>query len=609
MVASGLTYAAEPENPIRDLARTCARFVFFTGKGGVGKTSVACATAVRLADAGKTVLLISTDPASNLDEVLGVHLAGQPRPVPGVPRLYALNLDPTEEAVAYRKRVVDPYRGVLPDAAVASMEEQLSGACTTEIAAFDRFTAFLADSGATDGFDHVVFDTAPTGHTLRLLALPAAWTGFIATNTTGTSCVGPLQGLKSQQERYARAVQVLGDPGETTLVLVTRPEVSSLLEAERTRKELAALGVRSQRLVVNGVFAAAPDADPVARAIADRGSAAVARMPGGLRELERTEVPLRPENIVGVPALRALGTTAGPAAGAARDSGTASPLLPPLETIVDELATTGRGVIMTMGKGGVGKTTLAAAIALDLARRGFPVYLTTTDPAAHIVNALCEPADGVTIGRIDPARETRLYREYVMSTAGTTLDADARALLEEDLRSPCTEEIAVFRAFARTVAAGRDGFVVLDTAPTGHTLLLLDASEAYHREVLRNATQVPEEVRELLPRLRDPEFTKVLMVTLAEPTPVHEAEQLQKDLARAGIRPFGWIVNRSLAGTETSDPVLLARGAAERPFIHQVQRELATRAAIVPWVPEELTAPETLNRLMRPAGSAAAAGR
>ncbi len=596
-------------HPLDVLAESVARFVFFTGKGGVGKTSVACATAIRLADSGRTVLLISTDPASNLDEVLAVRLRGQPTPVPGVPCLYALNLDPVAEAEAYRQRVVGPYRGVLPDAAVASMEEQLSGACTTEIAAFDRFTAFLASQEATAGFDHVVFDTAPTGHTLRLLALPSAWTGFIATNTTGTSCVGPLQGLNSQQEAYARAVAVLGDPDETTLVLVTRPEASALLEAERTRGELAALGVRSQRLVVNGVFSTADGADATATALSQRGQAALAAMPPELGRLERTEVPLRPENIVGLRALRALGTTAPPLeAVQAADAGRA-PAVATLDTIVDELAASGRGVIMTMGKGGVGKTTLAAAIALELARRGFPVYLTTTDPAAHVVDALGTPAQGVTVGRIDPARETRLYREHVLATAAGGLEEDARALLEEDLRSPCTEEIAVFRAFARAVAAGRAGFVVLDTAPTGHTLLLLDASEAYHREVLRNAAEMPDEVRELLPRLRDPEYTRVLLVTLAEPTPVHEAEQLQNDLLRAGIQPFAWIVNRSLAGTDTRDPVLRARGAAEAPFIEQVERDLSTRAALVPWLPEDLSTPEHLLALVRPLRRAAAAGR
>ena len=590
------------------LAAAAPRFLFFTGKGGVGKTSVACALAVQLADAGRRVLLISTDPASNLDEVLGVRLAGEPTEVSGVVRLQALNLDPVAEAAAYRERVVSPYRGVLPDAAVASMEEQLSGACTTEIAAFDRFTAFLANEDATVGFDHVIFDTAPTGHTLRLLALPSAWTGFIATNTTGTSCIGPLQGLNSQQAAYARAVAVLGDPAITTIVLVARPETGALLEADRTRGELAALGIASQRLVVNGVFEAVDPADDTAVALMQRGAQALAAMPPGLRALERTDVPLRPENIVGTAALRALGTAA-PVTEVDGRTSLIKLSLPPLEALVDQLAEAGRGVIMTMGKGGVGKTTLAAAIASELARRGFPVYLTTTDPAAHVLDALPDKPDRITIGSIDPEAETRRYRDYVMETAGSLLDADARALLEEDLRSPCTEEIAVFRAFARTVAAGEDGFVVLDTAPTGHTVLLLDASEAYHRDVLRNATELPDEVRRLLPRLRDPEFTRVLIVTLAEPTPVHEAAQLQQDLERAGIHAFAWIINRSFADTATHDAVLRARGAAELPFIEEVQRDHATRLAIVPWVQIELASADGLDQVLGMAATGAAGGK
>jgi arsenite-transporting ATPase len=238
-----------------------------------------------------------------------------------------------------------------------------------------------------------------------------------------------------------------------------------------------------------------------------------------------------------------------------------------------------------MGKGGVGKTTIAAAIALELARRGLPVHLSTTDPAAHVVDALGDAAASLEVSRIDPEVEVAAYREQVIATAGRDLDPSALAMLEEDLRSPCTEEIAIFRAFARVVARAADGFVILDTAPTGHTLLLIDSSEAYHREVSRNATDTPPEVLELLPRLRDPEFTKVLIVTLAEATPVSEARRLQDDLGRAGIVPFAWVVNQSFAMAYSDDPVLRQRGAHETRHIESVKREHATRVASIPWVP------------------------
>ncbi len=587
---------------LTELVREPTPFLFFTGKGGVGKTSLACATAVALADAGKRVLLVSTDPASNLDEVLGANLGRTPTPVPGVARLAALNIDPEAAARAYRERLVSPYRGVLPEAALRSMEEQLSGSCTLEIAAFDEFTRLLGDPAATRDFDHVVFDTAPSGHTLRLLKLPGAWTGFIATNTTGTSCLGPLAGLQAQRRLYEGSVAALAEAARTILVLVSRPQLSALREADRTRGELAALGMNNQRLILNGVYHARQPHDPLARAMEARERRALDGKPPGLAALPTIEVPLAARNLVGVAALRALfrpdedrDGLAAPGVGSA---------LPPLETLAaltEDLARAGRGVVMTMGKGGVGKTTIAAAVAVDLAHRGFNVHLSTTDPAAHVAAVTHEPVPGLQVSRIDPAAETRAYVEQVMASAGRNLDAHGRALLEEDLRSPCTEEVAVFRAFARTVAGGTNGFVVLDTAPTGHTLLLLDATEAYHREVARNASNLPAEVRELLPRLRDREFTRILIVALPEPTPVHEAAALQTDLRRARIEPWAWVINQSLAGCDTTDPLLAARGRGEIPFIHEITGGLAHRTARVPWQPDEPVGPAGLRGLLNPA--------
>lgn len=583
---------------LHDLLREPARFLFFTGKGGVGKTSLASATAVASADAGQRVLLVSTDPASNLDEVLGEKLGSTPTAIPKVERLFALNIDPQAAARAYRERIVGPYRGVLPEAAVRSMEEQLSGACTLEIAAFDEFTRLLGDPAATAEFDRVIFDTAPTGHTLRLLQLPAAWTGFMNTNTTGTSCLGPLSGLTAQRELYASSLAALADGRRTTLVLVSRPQAAALQEAARTSGELAALNMRNQRLIVNGIFRAQVAGDAIASAFEGRVLKAMGAMPVDLAALPRVEVPLMAHNLVGIEALRALfgdnkpGLLAG-----ARPSDAALPSLESLSSLVDDLARSGHGVVMTMGKGGVGKTTIAAAIATELARRGFKVHLSTTDPAAHVAAVAGETVPGLRVSRIDPAAETRAYVEQVMSSAGKGLDEQGRALLEEDLRSPCTEEVAVFRAFARTVAEGKDSFVVLDTAPTGHTLLLLDATEAYHREVARNASDLPSEVRELLPRLRDQSFTRILIVTLPEPTPVHEAAELQADLQRAQIEPWAWVINQSFARAVTSEPVLQARGQGEWPFIKEVAHHLARRTILVAWQPEEPTGAARLTRL------------
>lgn len=582
-----------------ELLKNPTRILFFTGKGGVGKTSLACATAVGLADRGKNVLLVSTDPASNLDEVLGVVLGHHPTVVPTVSHLSAMNLDPQASAAEYRERMVGPYRALLPATAVASMEEQFSGSCTVEIAAFDEFSRLLGDASATAEFDHVIFDTAPTGHTLRLLTLPSAWSGFMQTNTTGTSCLGPLAGWQSQQQLYQETVRALGDAKRTTLVLVARPEVTALREASRTSGELAALGVRNQHLIVNGLFATIHRDDAVAIAMQRRAEDSLASMPADLASLPRTTVPLSAHGVLGVASLRAMAAGHEMAAQRSVTEQAAFALPPGLGSLIDDLAAPDHGVILAMGKGGVGKTTVAAAVAVALAQRGFSVHLSTTDPAAHIAAAVVGNAlPNLQVSRIDPRAETAKYTAEVMSSAGATLDEAGKALLAEDLRSPCTEEIAVFRAFAQAVSEGQNCFVVLDTAPTGHTILLLDSALAYHREVNRQASEMPDSVSHLLPRLRDRQFTRVLIVTLPEATPVHEAAQLQRDLRRAEIEPYAWVINQSLSPLAVSDPVLMSRQEHERKYICEVANEHAARTVLVSWQAEPPVGVAALQKLL-----------
>ncbi len=593
-----------PTADLPGFATAPTRFLFFTGKGGVGKTSLSTATAIALADRGLKVLLVSTDAASNLDEMLGVPLSNHPVPVTGVPGLAMLNIDPDDAAEAYRQRVLAQMETDASDAERQTVREQLSGACTTEIAAFDEFAALLAGEGdGTASYDHVVFDTAPTGHTLRLLSLPKAWTGFLAGNDRGASCLGPHSGLKMQEARFNAALRALGDPALTTVVLVTRPDPRPMREAARTSDELRQLGLCNQRLAINGVFHASRSDDPVARAIEVLGRKALDTLPDALAGLPRDEIPLRPFDTVGLPALRALfgAPPTGVPTPPQEAAGTATRLpAEPLHLLADELAAAGHGLIMVMGKGGVGKTTIAAALAVGLVQRGHSVHLTTTDPAAHVADTLNGGLPGLKVGRIDPKAETQAYIDKIMASRGKDLDEQGRALLLEDLQSPCTEEVAVFHAFSRVVNEARTAFVVLDTAPTGHSLLLMDATGAYHRQMTRQyeGSANAKHIITPLMRLQDPDTTRVLIVTLPEVTPVSQAAALQDDLRRARIEPWAWIINKSIAATGTTDPLLQARLAGEHRQAARIASGLARRTFVLPWLPEPPVGVEALGRLV-----------
>jgi arsenite-transporting ATPase len=581
------------------------RHLFFTGKGGVGKTSLSTAAALSLADAGKKVLLVSTDAASNLDEMLGIELRNTPTPVLGAPGLSVLNIDPDNAAESYRQRVIAQMGESASAEELSAVREQLSGACTTEIASFDEFSSLLSD--ASSDYDHILFDTAPTGHTLRLLSLPKAWTGFLNGNDRGASCLGPHSGLKMQEQRFKAALDALSDPAQTTVVLVARADKGAIAEAARTSEELRALGLNNQRLAINGVFHTGDRGDAVARAIEDLGQAALAAMPASLRELPQDRVPLRPFDTVGLPALRALLTTVALASPTSLVQGAEPhPGLQGLDVLADELAQAGHGLIMVMGKGGVGKTTVAAALALGLVQRGKTVHLSTTDPAAHLVQTLGGEVPGLQLSRIDPKVETQRYVDKIMAAKSPHLDAQEQALLLEDLRSPCTEEVAVFHAFSRIVSEGRSAFVVLDTAPTGHSLLLMDATGAYHRQMTREFEgHGSSRIVTPLMRLQDAAYTRVILVTLPEVTPVSQAASLQDDLRRAHIEPYAWVLNKSVLAAGTRDPLLAARLGGERKQIARMASGLATRIFNVPWL---AVPPIGLAELSKLAGKASRAG-
>lgn len=554
------------------------KYLFFTGKGGVGKTSTACAVAVNLADRGGKVLLISTDPASNLQDVFHRELDGKGVAIDGVPGLVVANLNPEEAAREYRESVVAPYRGKLPASVITNMEEQLSGSCTVEIAAFDQFSNFITNEETSKEYDYIIFDTAPTGHTLRMLQLPSAWSNFITDSTHGASCLGQLAGLGEKQSMYKAAVENLADGAKTTLILVSRPEETPLLEVERFSRELKELGILNQLLIINGVLMEATDV--LSQNILAKQQKAMENRPAALKSLETYILPLRSYNILGLENIRAFFQQDDFSYGE-RDGKSVD--LPGMDVLIEDIYNTGKKVIFTMGKGGIGKTTAAATIALALAKRGKKVHLTSTDPAADLEHIISENKN-MTLHKIDEKQELSRYRDEVLRKARETMSEADVAYIEEDLRSPCTQEIAVFRAFAEVVAQAEDAVVVIDTAPTGHTLLLLDATQSYHKEVQRTKGEIPPAVQQLLPRLRDAGQTEVVIVTLPEATPVFEASRLKDDLARAGIHNKWWIMNQCLSLADTKNPMLLARAAAEKEWLEKVRQISGGNFVSIPWL-------------------------
>ena len=568
------------------------KYLFFTGKGGVGKTSTACASAISLAEEGNEVLLISTDPASNLQDVFETELDNKGVRIDGVDGLTVANLDPIEAANEYKESVVGPYRGKLPASVIENMEEQLSGSCTVEIAAFNEFSKFITASDLKDKYDYIIFDTAPTGHTLRMLQLPSAWTNFISESTHGASCLGQLSGLEDEKETYKFAVDTLADGKLTSLILVARPEETPLLEANRASAELSELGINNQILIINGLLGGHDD--EVSKAFYKKQKESLDNMPEGIKDLKTFFIPLRGYNLNSIENLRSL---------LIEDKENTSDVelnineRASLKDVIDDLYKNEKKVIFTMGKGGVGKTTIASAIAKGLRDKGQKVHLTTTDPANHLTGMI-EEDDLLTISHIDEEEELKKYQEEVLENAKKTMSDEDLEYVKEDLRSPCTQEIAVFRAFADVVDKADSEVVVIDTAPTGHTLLLLDSTESYNQEIEKNQGNVPESAKKLLPRLKNSEETEVLIVTLAEPTPFYESKRLEDDLKRAGIYSKWWIINSSIYKTGSTNKTLQAKANSELEWINKVDERTDGNFTIIPWSSDEIKG-SNLDKLIK----------
>lgn len=585
------------------MSLTYTKFLFYTGKGGVGKTSLACATAVKLADDGKKVLLISTDPASNLSDVLGHIVTDKFSKHITLSNLTTININPETAANEYRERALTPIQAVTTPDEYNKIKEGLSGACTTEIASFDEFSRFITGEGNPDEFDHIIFDTAPTGHTIRLLELPSAWDSFLEKNPHGASCIGPSTALKSSKDRYKKVMYSLRDANQTTLFLVTKPEKSALKEAARTSGELKILGLENQKLLINGVFEAIDKTDEIALKTEELAKNQLNNMPESLQGLEQYKYPLLPYNILGLEKLRSVfnkdlqkNISDKEIANVSNGFNNLSNLHELVDSLIQE---SDSGLIMTMGKGGVGKTILAASVAVMLSKRGHQVLLTTTDPAAHVndfISQLNEIPSTLTVERIDPKTETKIYTDKIFAQKSKGLNESEQALLKEDLKSPCNEEVAVFHAFSKAINKAKRQFVVMDTAPTGHTLLLLDTTGKYHKEILKTTSISVDRITTPYMALQDSKFAKILLVALPETTPMREAEELQNDLKRAGIEPYGWVINQCLSVVKNlKDPLLKKRASNESEIINTIKSQLSKRTFLIPFMPEEKLLPAILS--------------
>jgi arsenite/tail-anchored protein-transporting ATPase len=590
---------------------------FFSGKGGVGKTTMAAATAVRMADSGKKTLIVSTDPASNLSDVFERPIGH--KIVEIVPNLFAMEIDPDRATEEYREHVIGPMRGIMPPDVMKVLEEQFRSACTVEIASFDRFTDFL---GKTE-FDAVIFDTAPTGHTIRLLELPVDWSAHIEESAKGSgqTCIGPVSSIQDSKEKYDRAVAAMRDPERTEFILVCRPEATSVSETVRAHDELSALGIGNFRIVVNGIY---PDGagGPFA-GLGNRQREQVRALSASL-PYPRQEVRLQAGEVKGVDSLRRFAEIVYEGRpeilqGRFFWEGIFDGFSEPAALSQLLAARNGNRMVVLTGKGGVGKTVAACAVAARRAGDGHKTLLVTTDPAAHIgqvlsveVTTRVRPADGypnLSVARIDQKASVEAYKEKILARARSSGHSeDMLAAVREELESPCTEEMAVFEEFSKMVEREDFAYVVFDTAPTGHTLRLLELPYDYARQVemmvsIRKDDPAAGEARKkldaLIRRLKDPDRCTFLLVIYPEYTPVFEAKRASEDLRDAGIDVQGVIANFVLEEKDCTTPFTTSRFHMQQHYLRVAADEFRLPMFKVPMLGGDLSGRDALERVGR----------
>ena len=627
--------------PTGDVTAT-TRFLFFSGKGGVGKTSMACTTAVREADRGKQTLIVTTDPASNLADVFEQGIGHKLTPIAGVPNLWAMEIDPDKATREYIDRAMAPLREAFPEQIVAVMEEQMSGPCTAEVAAFDRFVDFIdLPQGQVDAaaavparFDTVIFDTAPTGHTIRLLELPAEWSRSIdeASTGSGQTCIGPAAAIQDAKHKYERALATMRDPGQTIFTFVLHPEATSIKETARAIGELGKLGIHTHELIINGII---PVEEGVNSLFAERRTMQqryLAQIKRDFR-LAHRRMSLLDGEVKGVARLREVAhllfeghkphivpaaqpgqpeqqaLTSSPSAETTRASSAV------LERILPRDGT--RSLFFT-GKGGVGKTVVSCITAVWLARQGYKTLLLTTDPAAHVGDVLGvpvtdqpAPVPGVPnlwATKIDPKAAGEAYKTRILDDARKRgRPEESIKVMAEELDSPCTEEMAAFDKFIEY--ASQDGWqvTVFDTAPTGHTLRLLqlpvDWSTQLDIKVYASVDTVAaddvakQRFAQVIDMMKDPEQSTFAYVMYPESTPIIEAFRAAEELSTIGIEPGLVVANQVLPGEACTTPFSKARWTMQQKYLAEIGERFPVPVLRIPLLGGEIKGLDLLAKL------------
>ncbi len=601
------------------------QYLFFSGKGGVGKTTMACATAVHEADAGRKTLIVTTDPASNLADVFEQPIGHHVVPIAGVANLFAMEIDPDKATEEYRERILGPFRAAMPEEVTKVLEEQFRSPCTTEIASFDRFVDFMDE----DGFDTVIFDTAPTGHTIRLLELPVDWSQFISESAKGAgqTCMGPVQAIQESKDKYDRAIRLLSDAGRTRFIFVLQPEQTAIFETERSANELRSIGVHSQEIIINGILPTEVCDEPLFRARFDMQQRHLAEIAVRFSVPTR-RIYLRDIEVKGLASLRQMALSlAGIEPSTMAAPGTdGSPHQANLNTLsareLKQLLTPANGagkMIFFTGKGGVGKTSMSCIAAIHFSGLGYKTLLLTTDPAAHLGQVLDVPVGdhpapipsvpNLWATRIDPKKATGEYKAKVIEDARKRYSADMLAAMREELDSPCTEEMAVFDKFTEYANSKDFEVIVFDTAPTGHTLRLLELPFDYSEQVEMMVTTAKEsgDIRaqtrarfeNIIFRLKDPKQSVFVSVVYPESTPVIEAYRAMLDLKDTGIPTQLVVANQVIPANHSTNAFFGSRRAMQVKYLNEIQSRFGTPVLIMPLLEKEIRGVEVLNRAAR----------